>query len=64
MPPAPACPASTVAARRNAAPDDRVPAALAAALLPSGDPWSRLETKDGKSAERLLEIIQGNAPGR
>lgn len=57
-------PAATVAARRNAAPDDRAPAVLAAALLPSGDPWSRLETKDGKSAERLLELIQGNAPGR
>jgi murein DD-endopeptidase MepM/ murein hydrolase activator NlpD len=50
----------TVAARRNAAPEDRAPSVLAAALRPSDDPWSKIETKDAKGAERLLEIIKGD----
>jgi murein DD-endopeptidase MepM/ murein hydrolase activator NlpD len=58
-------PAATVAAQRNAAPDDRAPAVLAAALLPGDDPWSRIEAKDAKSAERLLEIMKDKgAPAR
>ncbi len=55
-------PSATVAAQRNAAPEDRAPAVLAIALLPGGDPWSRLEAKGDKGAERLLEIIQGQSP--
>jgi murein DD-endopeptidase MepM/ murein hydrolase activator NlpD len=57
-------PSATVTARRHAAPDDRAPAVLAAALLPGDDPWSRIEAKDAKSAERLLEIIKGNGPAQ
>jgi murein DD-endopeptidase MepM/ murein hydrolase activator NlpD len=49
-------PAATVAAHCAT---DCAPAVLAAALLPGDDPWSRIEAKDGKGAERLLEIIQG-----
>lgn len=52
-------PAATVAGLRGAAADALAPSALAIALRPDDDPWSRIETKDAKSAQRLLEIISG-----
>lgn len=53
-------PAATVAGLRNAPPDDRAPSVLAIAMLPGDDPWSRIEAKDAKGANRLLEIINGS----
>lgn len=50
-------PAATVAAMRNAPPDERSPSVLACLLAPNDNPWSGLETKDAKGAERLLEIL-------
>jgi hypothetical protein len=50
-------PAATVAALRNAPPEDRSPSVLACLLKPNDNPWSGIETKDAKGAERLLEII-------
>lgn len=55
-------PAAAIAGMRGAAPEALAPSALAVALHPDEDPWSRLETKDAKSAERLLEIIGGRKP--
>jgi hypothetical protein len=57
-------PAATVAGLRGAAADALAPSALAVMLRPADDPWSRLETKDAKSAERLLEIISGMKAAR
>jgi murein DD-endopeptidase MepM/ murein hydrolase activator NlpD len=50
-------PSATVAALRNAAPDDCATSVLARLLVPNDNPWSALETQDAKAAERLLEII-------
>jgi len=55
-------PAATIAGLRGAAADALAPAALTIVLRPDDDPWSMLETKDAKSAERLLEIIRGGKP--
>ncbi|MBN8459552.1 MAG: M23 family metallopeptidase [Verrucomicrobia bacterium] len=52
-------PVATVAAWRGAAPEALAPSALAVVQHPDDDPWSRLETKDAKAAERLLELIGG-----
>ncbi len=52
-------PAAAVAGMRGAALEALAPSVLAAVLKPSDDPWSRVETKDAKSAQRLLEIIGG-----
>lgn len=50
-------PTATVDALRNAPPADRAPSVLACLLVPSDNPWSGLETKDAKGAERLMEIL-------
>ncbi|MCX6874157.1 MAG: M23 family metallopeptidase [Verrucomicrobia bacterium] len=56
-------PSATVAALRHAAPEDRSPAVLACLLVPNDNPWSGVETKDAKGAERLMEIL-GKEPTR
>ena len=50
-------PAATLAALRLAPPADRSPSVLACLLAPNDNPWSGLETKDAKGAERLLELL-------
>jgi hypothetical protein len=50
-------PAATVEALRHAPPDERSPSVLACMLVPNDNPWSVLETKDAKGAERLMEIL-------
>ena len=50
-------PSATVAVLRHAAPDDCSPSVLARLLRPNDNPWSALEMKDARAAERLLEIL-------
>lgn len=50
-------PSATVESLRQMPPDCRQAAALTRMLLPNDNPWSGLETKDAKAAERLMEII-------
>jgi hypothetical protein len=50
-------PAATVESLRHAPPAERSPSVLACMLVPNDNPWSGLQTKDAKGAERLMEIL-------